>query len=178
MLHCTQLDRYVFFDKEYSRRWQSFLSSCKKISLYDDRSNSPLAEVVCNADYPFQVRSSHHIGGYDYEWNRHRCVCQRRHRTTLYLPVGISCHLLSNDNGKIRSVIIEYERPHKYQFQNYKKIDARGWSDVQLKQLFTGLPLAISRWKEEDDYINMEFDKIEKIRSIRKKAAQSKKKSE
>lgn len=175
MLHCTKLTRTQFLDKEYSRRWRNLISTAKGISLYDDRSNLSNAEVVCTADYPFPIRSSE--ANYP-SWDKrsHYPYFEKSHVKILYLPGGISCHLSTNDDGKIRSISIQYKRPHGYQAESYKKIDARGWSEPQLIQLFTELPLAVNHWKEEDDYINMEFDKIEKIRAIRKVAAQLKRK--
>lgn len=175
MLHCTKLSRYDFFDKVYSQRWQNLLSTAKGVSLYDDRSNLSDAEVVCTADYPFPIRSSE--ANYP-SWDKksHYPYHEKCHVKTLYLPGGISCHLSINDDGKIRSISIQYKRPHGNQADPYKKIDARGWSEPQLIQLFTDLSFAVTHWKEEDDYINMEFDKIEKIRAIRKVVAQLKKK--
>lgn len=173
MLHCTRLTRSDFFHKVYSRRWQNLLSTAKGISLYDDRNNLPVAEVICNAEYPFTVR-----GGDEYFWwyeRRHYPYYVNSYNKTLCLPGGISCRLNINDDGKIHNIGIVWNQPH---ISRSTTIDARGWSEAQLIRLFTELPLAVSHWKEEDDYINMEFDKIEKIRTIRKNVAQIKKKRE
>lgn len=175
MLHSTRLTRSDFFHKVYSRRWQNLLSTAKGISLYNDRNNLPVAEVICNAEYPFTVR-----GGYNCFWTyerRHYPYYVNCYNKTLCLPGGITCRLNINDDGKIHNIGIVWNQPHIC-LSLSTAIDARGWSEAQLIRLFTELPLAVSHWKEEDDYINMEFDKIEKIRAIRKNVAQIKKKRE
>lgn len=170
MLHCTKLTRSQFFDKEYSRRWRNLISTAKGISLYDDRNNLPIAEVIFAAEYPFTVRRSDDNFPWSYK-RSHYPYFVRSYNKTLCLPEGILCRLNINDDGMIHNIGIECGRLNTW-------IDARGWSEAQLIWLFTELPLAANHWKEEDDYIDMEFDKIEKIRVIRKNVAQIKKKRE
>lgn len=173
MLHCTKLTRSQFFDKEYSRRWRNLISTAKGISLYDDRNNLPIAEVIFAAEYPFTVRRSDDNFPWSYK-RSHYPYYVNSYNKTLCLPGGISCRLNINDDGKIHNIGIVWNQPHIC-LSLSTAIDARGWSEAQLIRLFTELPLAVSHWKEEDDYINMEFDKIEKIRVIRKNVAQIKK---
>lgn len=161
-LHRTRLREYEFQNVLMKKRCEELVRIAKGDGSAIKKGQLPDARIICDERQPWSLD----FGEVD------------DYRMFLHLDGGYELLLCGNkyephyrfSHGWISSAEYDTNWPY-YPFgvNPYWWLKFNGWPTEYLERLMTVLPDMAKEWKREDEYIEAEFVKKEKIRAIRQK---------